>query len=318
MLVPCLSLSYTLNSPCSSWDAFKEGWQENGLNGVCWRNTYQIWGHAIVGCGFCKAYDSCWGCGSITTCLLSSSPYYSDVEEERKRRAGGKRKELLITCFVWSESPCKYMNSKCRKSNLVAHWYILLFAYLPALIVSSYISGLGTLDTLRYAWIFFLFSTALSISSSISPSFVSFSALSIFSPHLFASFLLHPIPPPHSPFSPHVSLRHQGVFPPRQDAWQGSRWNGEQMTNLSLAISPTVLPEALFGCFLPPSSTFPSYLTTLIFKSAPAAFHLLSSWRSHQTKERGKKFPTLTQQLDIWNWLMLWFVLCRLISMLLT
>lgn len=106
------------------------------------------------------------------------------------------------------------MNSKCRKSNLVAHWYILLFAYLPALVVSSYISGLGTLDTLGYAWIFFLFSTALSISSSISPSFVSFSAPSIFSPHLFASFLLHPIPPPHSPFSPHVSLRHQGVFPP--------------------------------------------------------------------------------------------------------
>lgn len=28
------------------------------------------------------------------------------------------------------------MNSKCRKSNLVPHWYTLLFAYLPAPVVS--------------------------------------------------------------------------------------------------------------------------------------------------------------------------------------
>lgn len=193
MLVPCLSLSYTLNSPCSSWDAFKEGWQENGLNGVCWRNTYQIWGHAIVGCGFCKAYDSCWGCGSITTCLLSSSPRYSDVEEERKRRAGGKRKELLITCFVWSESPCKYMNSKCRKSNLVAHWYILLFAYLPALVVSSCISGLGTLDTPDFLPFF---------NSSVHFFFYFTLLCLLLSPvHLFSSSICFFSSPPHPPTS---------------------------------------------------------------------------------------------------------------------
>ena len=49
------------------------------------------------------------------------------------------------------------MNSKCRKSNLVAHWYILLFAYLPAPVVSSCVSGLGTSNTQRYAYIFLLF-----------------------------------------------------------------------------------------------------------------------------------------------------------------
>lgn len=195
--MPCLYLSCTLNSPCISWDAFKGGWQQNGLNGVCWRNTYQIWGHAIVGCGICKAYDFCWGCGSIMPCLLPSSPRYSDVEEKRRRRARGKRKELLITCFVWSESPCKYMNSKCRESNLVAHWYILLFAYLPAPVVSSCISGHGTSNTQRYAYIFFLFLFPL---PPLSPS----QSCPSFFPPVSSLFAFSPLTTP----STHPSLTH--------------------------------------------------------------------------------------------------------------
>lgn len=300
MLASCLSFSCTLNSPYISQDAFKGGWQKNGLNGVCWRNTYKICGHAIVGCSICKAYGFCWGCGSIKPCLLSSSPCYSDVEEERRRKVRGKRKELLITCFVWSESPCKYMNSKCRKSNLVAHRYILLFAYLPAPVVSSCISGLGISNTQRYAYIFFLYSTIVSHSFF----YLAFLCVLLNPVHLFSSSICSPpLLTPHltHPF-PSVSLRHQGVFPPRQDAWQGSRWNGEQMTNLSLNPSfsfhlshcPARGPPQ--PCFLPPSSTFPSYLTTLIFKSAQAAFHLLLPWRSRQTtkgERRWDNVPTL-------------------------
>lgn len=138
------------------WVGGEMGWQQNGLNGVCWRNTYQICGHAIVSCGICEAYDFCWGCGSIMPFLLSCC-WYSDIEKGRRRKIRRRRKGLLITCFVWSESPCKYMNSKCRKSNLVPHWYILLFAYLPAPVVSCCISGLGTLNTQRHAYIFFFF-----------------------------------------------------------------------------------------------------------------------------------------------------------------
>lgn len=72
---------------------------------------------------------------AVDPSCLPCSPRLLAFQIWRKRegeRTRGKRKELLITCFVWSESPCKYMNSKCRKSNLVAHWFILLFAYLPA------------------------------------------------------------------------------------------------------------------------------------------------------------------------------------------
>lgn len=160
------------------------------------------------------------------------------------------------------------------------------------------------------------FSKTVSFFPPISPSFVSFSLLSIFSPPLFA----YSSPPPRHlthPF-PSVSLRHQGVFPPRQDAWQGSRWNGEQMTNLSLLPSLRLslsLSLHLNQCpargppqpsFLPPSSTFPSYLTTLIFKSAQSAFHLLSPWRSRLTtkgERRWANVPTLilNPQLDIYK-----------------
>lgn len=98
-------------------------------------------------------------------------------KERGREKVRGKGKELLITCFVWSESPCKYMNSKCRKSNLVAHWYILLFAYLPAPVVSFCISGLGTSNVQQYAYISFLYSTTVSFS--MLPFFVSCSVLSI-------------------------------------------------------------------------------------------------------------------------------------------
>lgn len=202
------------------------------------------------------------------SCLPCSPPLLA-IQMWRKRegeRTRGKRKELLITCFVWSESPCKYMNSKCRKSNLVAHWYILLFAYLPAPVVSSCISGLGTSNTQRYAYIFFLFYTTVSLSFSISPSFVSFSFLSIVFPLLFSFLPLQPLLYFTHPF-PSVSLRHQGVFPPRQEAWQGSRWNGEQMTNLSLRPS-LHLPLSLsrshpLSCQRPSSAFLPPSLQHL-------------------------------------------------------
>lgn len=244
--------SCTLNSPHISQDAFEGGWQKNGLNGVCWWNTYQICSHALVGCSICKAYGFCWGCGSIKSRLLSSSPCYSDVEEERRKKVRGERKELLITCFVWSESPCKYMNSKCRKSNLVVHWYILLFAYLPAPVVSSCVSGLGTSNTQDYAYIFFHYSTTVSCSFSISPFFVSFSILSIFSDLLFASPPLQPpaslIPFPLSPSDIRV------YFPPGRMHDRGaggteSKWQISLSLSLyrCLSISPSVLPEALLS-----------------------------------------------------------------------
>lgn len=186
---------------------------------------------------------------------------YSDVEEERGRKARGKRKELLITCFVWSESPCKYMNSKCRKSNLVAHWYILLFAYLPAPVVSSCISGLGTSNTQWYAYIFFLFfCNCVFIFSILPPPFVSFSILSI-------STLLYP--PPHLPFTSPIPFPQSPsdirvYFPPGRMHDRGaggteSKWQISLSPSLpaplSLSISPTVLPEALLSL---PSSLLPA------------------------------------------------------------
>ena len=202
------------------------------------------------------------------------------------------------------------MNSKCRKSNLVAHWYILLFAYLPAPVVSSCVSGLGTSNTQRYAYIFLLF----------------FYNCVSFSPHLaFLCLLLTPVhrfpssiclsppfpfpfpstPLPHSSFSlclPQTS----GCISPPAGCMTGEqverRANDKSLSSslpaslslslsLSLSISPTVLPEALLSLpsSLFPPSTFPSYLTTLIFKSAQAAFHLLSPWRSRQNHQGWKK-----------------------------
>lgn len=136
---------------------FKGGWQQNGLNGVCWRNTYQICGHAIVRLRHLQGLWlllRLWIYHAFACSPLLLAIQMWRKEREGERREGEKGKELLITCFVWSESPCKYMNSKCRKSNLVAHWYILLFAYLPAPVVSSCVSGLGTSNTQRYAYIF--------------------------------------------------------------------------------------------------------------------------------------------------------------------
>lgn len=99
--------------------------------------------------------------------------------------------------------------------------------------------------------------------------------------------------PPHHPVTslvhfPSVSLRHQGAFPPQQDAWQGSRWSRERMTNLSVSLplppSPPLSSSRPSSAFIhPPSSAFPSYLTALIFKSAQSAFHLPSLWSSGPT-----------------------------------
>lgn len=219
----------------------------------------QLWAAA-----FCKAYDFCWGCGTIVPCLLSSSPCYSNVEEERRSKVRGKRKELLITCFVWSESPCKYMNRKCRKSNLVAHWYILLFAYLPAPVVSSRISGLGTSNTQWYAYIFFLFSNnCFSFFLSRLPLFPSQPCPSfpllylLFAPlHPATSLILFPL----SPSDIRV------YFPPGRMHDRGaggteSKWQISLFPSLPASlspprsISPTVLPEALLSL---PSSLLPA------------------------------------------------------------
>lgn len=176
-----------------------------------------------------------------------------------------KRKELLITCFVWSESPCKYMNSKFRKSNLVAHWYILLFAYLPAPVVTFNISGHGISNTQPCAY-----------SSLLCPAFPSFSILLFF---VCFSILSTP-PQPHlsHPF-PSVSLRHQGVFPPRQDAWQGSRWNGEQMTNLSLQ-AVSLFPSPPLSCQRPTSALLPPSFQHVLVVSDHIDIQTFPGWIS--------------------------------------
>lgn len=145
MLVSCLSLSCTLNPPCISQDAFKGGltakWIKWGLL------TEYISNLRACNCGL-RHLRGLWLLLRLwihhASPALLLLPFRRGEREKKKKKTRGRRKELLITCFVWSESPCKYMNSKCRKSNLVPHWYILLFAYLPAPVVSSCISGLGT------------------------------------------------------------------------------------------------------------------------------------------------------------------------------
>lgn len=174
------------------------------------------------------------------------------------------------------------MNSKCRKSNLVVHWYILLFAYLPTPVVSSCISGLGTSNTQDYAYIFFHYSTTVSCSFSISAFFVSFSVLSIFSDLLFAFPPSNP--PPHSSFSLCLPQTSGCISPPagcmtgEQVERRANDKSLSQSVSVSLSFHLSLCPARgpPQPCFLPPSSTFPSYLTTLIFKCAQAAFHLLS------------------------------------------
>lgn len=190
------------------------------------------------------------------------------------------------------------MNSKCRKSNLVVHWNILLFAYLPAPVVSYRNQDLAPqICNDRH-----IFSPCLSLISSrllLSP----FHSCPSFSPSTSICFPRSTSLIPSLP----VSLRHQGLFPPRQDAWQGSRWNGEQMTNLPLPFSPHLTHCPARGppqrSCLPPSSTFPSYLTALIFKSKPGCIPpCLLLWRSRQTTKEGIRkrwdsVPTLVSEV---------------------
>lgn len=131
----------------------------------------------------------------------------------------------------------------------------------------------------------------------ILPPFVSFSLLSIFSPPLFAySPLLHHLTHPFSLCLPQTP----GCISPPAGCMTGEqverRANDKSLSlslpaSLSLSLHLTRCPATgpPQPSFLPPFSTFPSYLTTLIFKSARAAFHLLSPRRSHQTTkgERG-------------------------------
>lgn len=148
------------------------------------------------------------------------------------------------------------MNSKCRKSNLVPHRYTLLFAYLPAPVVS-----IRTWH-LKYA------------TAHVFPPFFPLK-LSPFPPSL--CLFGYSSPPPR-----HHTHRFSGCFfffflpSPRQDAWQGSRWNREQMTNPSLphshtplhfSVETTVLPEVSVSHFIQRRLPHP-ILTALIFKSA--------------------------------------------------
>lgn len=169
----------------------------------------QLWG-----CSICKAYDFCWGCGSIVPlpALLFSPPF----RWGRRREKRGKCKELLITCFVWSESPCKYMNSKCGKSNLVVHRYIVPFAYLPAPVFSCRILGLGIWNMQRYAYISPPFFTLHHSFSAGHPLWSPQPCTSFCMSFTFQLFPSLPHPFPTTPwFSSHwVSLRHQGAVSP--------------------------------------------------------------------------------------------------------
>lgn len=189
------------------------------------------------------------------------------------------------------------MNSKCRKSNLVARWYILLFAYLPAPVVSSCISGLGTSNAQRYAYIFFLFSITVSFFLSRLPLSPSYSCPSI--PLLYLLIPpLHPSTHLTHPFSLCLPQTSGCISPP------AGCMTGEQVErrandkSLSLRLPPASPSLHLTHCpargppqpsFLPPSSTFPSYLTTLIFKSTQAAFHLLFAVKVSSNHQRRKK-----------------------------
>lgn len=177
------------------------------------------------------------------------------------------------------------MNSKCRKSNLVAHWYVLLFAYLPAPVVSSCISGLGTSNTQRFAYIFFLF-----FYNCVFSSYLASLCLLLTPVHLFpSSICLFPpsTAPPHSSFSLCLPQTSGCISPPAgcMTGEQVERRANDKSLSLSLPCISLSLSLYLTHCpatgppqptVLPPFSTFPSYLTTLIFKSAQAAFHLLS------------------------------------------
>lgn len=109
---------------------------------------------------------------------------------------------------------------------------------------------------------------------------------------------LSPNPPSHSSF-PQSPSDIRVYFPPGRMHDRGaggtlSKWQifpsirlcVSHSLCLSLHLCPATGPPQ--PCFPPPSSTFPSYLTTLIFKSAQAAFHLLSTWRSRQNHQ-GRK-----------------------------
>lgn len=148
------------------------------------------------------------------------------------------------------------MNSKCRKSNLVAHRYILLFAYLPAPVFSCSISGLGISNMQRYAYVFFLVSfISFAILLFFCLLYITALSVSSFCPRRLPSTLCIP--------SLQVSLRYQGVpfSPPPPPAGCMTGEQVERRANdkspslhLSLTFLPTVLPQAVLthpSSFLP-------------------------------------------------------------------
>lgn len=136
----------------------------------------------------------------------------------------------------------------------------------------------------------------LSLFLPILPPFVSFSLLSISSPPLFAYSSPSPCHLTH-PF-PSVSLRHQGAYPPRQDAWQGSRWNTEQMTNLSLVsrcIMLSLAPSNRCPARGPPQ---PPFFQRLPILSEPHWYSDLPGLRSTSSRHEG--FAQTTQEERRW------------------
>lgn len=165
------------------------------------------------------------------------------------------------------------------------HWYTLLFAYLPAPVVSIRTWHLKYATAHVFPPFFPL---------KLSPFFFLSLCLPLTPVHLLCLVIppLHPatslIPFPLS----HSDIRVCFFFPsPRQDAWQGSRWNREQMTNPSLPPQPHTppllrrnhCPARGLGFSLHPAAPSPSYLDHIDIQICPS--HLISAWRSHLTIE---------------------------------
>lgn len=175
-----------------------------------------------------------------------SSALLFPLQLRRKTKTRREGKKLLITCFVWSESPCKYMNSKCWKSNLVEHGYILLFAYLPAPVVrfQGVTSQIHKDTHFLFSVLFFsflppIYLTDLLLTSGVTP------------------------PPPPTLAQGHMT---------REQVGQRAKLLLRPRLHLLASLSLSCWGPCSFS-FLAPSRSFPSRLTSLIFKFAPAAFH---------------------------------------------